>query len=262
MKKPFLLAACSFGAFLLLSSLASAQVTGAGVQTGMGTFADIINTFNRTVVKALGTLFMSGAVVAFLFGLAKFVWGLREGDPKVLTNGKQFMIWSLVALFVMFSVYGIIKFFQGFVPGLGQTTITIPEVNYGTGGTGNNVGNQQQTFTCPDGVTKYYDQSDYNTVCSNSNNNQNNNQNSQKANGEQCTLPSNCLSGNCQAGPYGSQCAPPVGAKANGAQCTLPSECASGNCQAGQYGSQCAPASGNGVTCPPDEFGNPQEPPC
>jgi succinate dehydrogenase/fumarate reductase cytochrome b subunit len=164
MKKTFALGTISTLVFLALTSFAQAQASAAGIQGGMGTFADIIKTFNETVVKALGTLIMSGAVVAFFYGLAHFIWGLREGDPKVITNGKQFMFWSLVALFVMFSVYGIIKFFQSnLLPGA-TYNITIPEVNYGgSGGTG--ASSQTKPFTCPDGVTTYFDPSQASVVC-------------------------------------------------------------------------------------------------
>lgn len=174
MKKSFLLATFSFGAFLVITSLASAQVSSAGVQAGMGTFAELINTFNKTVVKALGTLFMSGAVVAFFYGLARFILGLRGGEPKVIANGKEFMIWALTALFVMFSVYGIVRFFQGFVPGLNQNTITIPEIIYG-GGAGAAATNNEASVrkTCPDGVHFYYDSFDYNINCIQSNNQNN-----------------------------------------------------------------------------------------
>ena len=153
MKNPFILANISLATFLTLTTLTSAEGGAAGVQAGMGTFADLINTFNQTVVKALGTLFMSSAVVAFFYGLARFIWGLREGETKSITNGKQFMIWSITALFVMFSVYGIIRFFQSFVPGLNQNTITIPEINYGgSGSSGSSVGSGGTSGTSGSGV--------------------------------------------------------------------------------------------------------------
>lgn len=176
MKKVYILAIASCSVSLLLSSVyVSAQVSAIGVEQGMGTFANLITTFNTTIVKALGTLFMSGAVVAFFFGLAKFILGLREGKTDVITNGKQFMIWALVALFVMFSVYGIIRVVQGMFPGLENNTITIPEIRYGGGGSGGGAagtgGSAAGTvYTCPNG-TKYYDLSDYSVVCNNVNNN-------------------------------------------------------------------------------------------
>lgn len=136
MKKNLTLVTATFATFLLFSSFASAQVSAVGAQQGLTTFAGLITTFNNTVVKALGTLFLSGAVVAFFFGVAKFIWGLREGKADAITNGKQFMIWSLVGLFVMFSVYGIIKVAQSLVPGLNATSIDVPNFNIGGNGLG------------------------------------------------------------------------------------------------------------------------------
>ena len=122
---------------LLLTSSASAQVTSA--QQGFSTFAGLVNNFNSTVVKALGTLFMSGAVVAFLWGIVQYIWGVREGKPEKISAGNQFMIWGLVALFVMFSVYGIIRFMQKVTGTDTNNTITIPGINLGgSSGTTNN----------------------------------------------------------------------------------------------------------------------------
>ena len=176
--------------FFLLPALLSAQVTAASAQQGLTTFAGIITTFNNTIVKALGTLFMSASVVAFFYGIVQYVWGIRGGKIEAINAGKEFMIWALLALFVMFSVYGIIKFFQKIVPGLDSTSITIPNVIFegsaggggtagsgavggaGTGGgtAGSGGVNQQQTvYTCPDGITKYYNQSDYTLACTSRN---------------------------------------------------------------------------------------------
>ncbi len=161
--------------FFLLPALLSAQVTAASAQQGLTTFAGIITTFNNTIVKALGTLFMSASVVAFFYGIVQYVWGIRGGKIEAINAGKEFMMWALLALFVMFSVYGIIKFFQKIVPGLDSTSITIPNVIFegsaGGGGTAGSGGvNQQQTvYTCPDGITKYYNQSDYTLACTSRN---------------------------------------------------------------------------------------------
>ena len=136
MKKSFTFTLLTLTTFFVFSHFASAQVSAVGAQQGLTTFASLITTFNNTVVKALATLFLSGAVVAFFFGVATFIWGLREGKTDAITNGKQFMIWSLVGLFVMFSVYGIIKVAQSLVPGLNATSITVPDFNMGGNGLG------------------------------------------------------------------------------------------------------------------------------
>ena len=48
------------------------------------------------------------AFLLFFWGLAKFV--LHAGDSKQLDEGKQFMIWGVVALFVLVSFWGILQF--------------------------------------------------------------------------------------------------------------------------------------------------------
>ncbi len=134
MKKSFILAIVSFTSFFLLSSFASAQQglanSALGAEQGINTFACLINVFTSQIISALGIFFLSAGVVAFFYGVVQYIWGLRQGDPTKAKVGNQFMIWGLVGLFVMFSVYGIIKIAQSLIPGLSDTTITIPEVNF------------------------------------------------------------------------------------------------------------------------------------
>lgn len=51
------------------------------------------------------------ALVAFLWGLAKFIFRVG-GDEKAVESGRTLMIWGVVALFVMVSVWGIVAFFE------------------------------------------------------------------------------------------------------------------------------------------------------
>ncbi len=127
--------------FLIISGLlfvpmiVAAQATPiTDVTAGINSFAGVVNLFTTQVVKAVSTLFLSLALVAFFFGIVQFIWGTREGDATKAKNGKQFMLWGMIALFVMFSVYGIIKFGQGVLfNGRDVTTIQIPSFNFGTG---------------------------------------------------------------------------------------------------------------------------------
>ncbi|MGM0629325.1 MAG: hypothetical protein ACQESA_02775 [Patescibacteria group bacterium] len=66
---------------------------------------DFLNVIDRLVlvVLALGLVF-------FLWGMAKFI--LRADSDTEREKGKQVMIWGLIALFVMVSVWGIIAFIQ------------------------------------------------------------------------------------------------------------------------------------------------------
>jgi hypothetical protein len=111
---------------LVLSSVTSSVFA---QESGFTTVGTLISTFTQTVVKSVGTLFIALAVVAFLFGIVQYIWGLREGDAKKVKDGNSFMIWGLVALFVMFSVYGIISLAQGVLfNGKLNNSIVIPEI--------------------------------------------------------------------------------------------------------------------------------------
>jgi Type IV secretion system pilin len=48
------------------------------------------------------------AFLLFFWGLAKFV--LNAGDIKSLDEGKQYMIWGVIGLFVLVSFWGILQF--------------------------------------------------------------------------------------------------------------------------------------------------------
>lgn len=137
MKKSFILVGASLTSFFILSASVYAQgSTADDAKAGITTLAGLVTTFTDTLVKSVGTLFLSAGVVAFFYGIVKYIWGSREGNAKAIEDGNKFMTWALLALFVMFSVYGIIKFAQN-VLGLKEVnTITIPEVNFKRESTG------------------------------------------------------------------------------------------------------------------------------
>ena len=67
---------------------------------------------------------VSLALLGFFWGLAKFVFRI-EGNEKAVEEGKRVMKWGLLALFVIVSVWGIVRYFQNSLNLFG-----------GTGGTG------------------------------------------------------------------------------------------------------------------------------
>lgn len=133
MKKSFIIATVSLTSFFVLSSVVFAQGATANTAiTGINSLSGIVEAFTSTLVKAVGTLFLAGGVVAFFYGVVQYIWGIREGVPAEITKGNKFMGYGLLALFVMFSVYGIIQFAQGTImPGVDFKNIVIPELNFG-----------------------------------------------------------------------------------------------------------------------------------
>lgn len=186
--------------------------TTGSVSTGIKSLADLINVFTSNVVKALATLFLSLALLAFFYGIVEYIWGRRKGDVTATKTGNQFITWGLVALFVMFSVYGIIKLAQGFFGMQNVTTIEIPNIQFG--GAGGPV--------------------DPNATGGG------------KANGVTCIASSECNSYYCSAGVCAVNTVDPnaTGGKANGVTCTANSQCSSNYCNSS---SKCATSGGGGT---------------
>lgn len=84
-----------------LPGVASAQPT--GVKDLIKTVGGLLNPLIAIVVAV--------ALLVFFWGLAKFIFRLG-GDEKAVEEGKRIILWGLIALFVMVSVWGIISFMQ------------------------------------------------------------------------------------------------------------------------------------------------------
>jgi succinate dehydrogenase/fumarate reductase cytochrome b subunit len=111
--------------YFLLASTAFAQTTSS---TGLSGF---LNNITTNVIGAVVTLFLSLAVVGFFYGIVKFIIASRDGVTESMKEGKQFMLWGLISVFVMFSVWGIIKFSQISLFGnsFDFTKINIPSID-------------------------------------------------------------------------------------------------------------------------------------
>ena len=128
--------------FVSIPTLVFAQDGVTQITKGFGSFKTIIDTFTQTIVRSLATLFATAAMVAFFFGIVQFIWGSRDGDATKAKNGKNFMLWGLIALFVMFSVWGIVNYAQRIFGIQGQNTIIIPQIELGNGKAPTNSGSQ------------------------------------------------------------------------------------------------------------------------
>lgn len=63
------------------------------------------------IVKLLIPIVFGLALLFFFWGLAQFI--LNAGDEKTREDGKQRMLWGIVAMFVLASIWGIIGFLAG-----------------------------------------------------------------------------------------------------------------------------------------------------
>lgn len=77
------------------------------------------------LISMLPPILLGAAVVVFFWNLIKFLTS-KEADGKA--KGKQFMIWSLVAIFIMVALWGIIAFFGDMI-GINPTaTVQAPQL--------------------------------------------------------------------------------------------------------------------------------------
>ena len=70
---------------------------------------DLLDNFIN-IMDVLIPVFIGVAVVVFFWGLVKFI--AHADDAKAVEEGKQFMVWGIVGLFVIVALWSIVGFIQ------------------------------------------------------------------------------------------------------------------------------------------------------
>ncbi len=96
-----------FGVFL--SALLLPMYAFAGTVTASSDAFDIIDILVGIVERVIPVL-IGGAVIVFFWGIVKFV--AHADDEKAVTEGKQFIIWGLVGLFVIVAMWSLVGYIQ------------------------------------------------------------------------------------------------------------------------------------------------------
>ncbi len=114
-----------------LVALALVAVLPVFAHAQLGNIENIVEAIGRLV--ELATPIVVGiALLVFFWGLVKFIFASGDGDAK--EQGKNLMIGGIIALFVIVSIVGIIRFI-GSAVGVDQGgTLPVPGVEDGTGG--------------------------------------------------------------------------------------------------------------------------------
>jgi len=73
-------------------------------------FPELVKIF-LDLIKLILPVLMGAAVVVFFWGIVKFI--TKAGDEKAIKEGRSLMFWGLIALFVMLSFWGIMRFTYG-----------------------------------------------------------------------------------------------------------------------------------------------------
>lgn len=103
------------GSLLAVLSVALPSLAGAV------TFLDTLNLINR-FLNALVPMIITIAIIWFFWGLVQYLTKIGEEKSEAI----QHMIWGVVAIFVMVSIWGIIKLLQSTFK-VGDTNPVVPK---------------------------------------------------------------------------------------------------------------------------------------
>lgn len=104
--------------FFLFPALTHAQ--------DLGTFLGQIEGYMDTLIPLAASL----AFLVFLVGIVRFIWNADNEEKR--KDGKQQLLWGIIALFVVFAIWGIIAVIAGtFNIGVGgKVTPPVVDCNY------------------------------------------------------------------------------------------------------------------------------------
>ena len=72
--------------------------------------SDLITTAQSLVQDYLIPIAFALCLLYFFWGIAQYIRG--AGDEKAVEEGRRIMVWGVVALFIVFSIWGIIGFIK------------------------------------------------------------------------------------------------------------------------------------------------------
>lgn len=74
------------------------------------TIGELMENLTEQILSPLIGILMTAALVAFFYGVVKYLAKLSSDKDRAA--GKDLMIWGVVALFVMVSVWGLVNFIR------------------------------------------------------------------------------------------------------------------------------------------------------
>lgn len=73
----------------------------------VGAATEVMNRLVTYLLNPLILVIFAAGFFLFVWGLVQFLWSLNQGGKD--TDGKQHMLWGIVGMFIMVSVYGILS---------------------------------------------------------------------------------------------------------------------------------------------------------
>lgn len=110
--------------FYVAPSLAFAQGEPDACSAPIENISSLLNLVGCIIRSAVIPLLITLAVIVFIVGVLKYIAGADDSAKR--EDGRKFMIYGIVALFVMISIWGLVGILQGTF-GLGNA-IYIPQM--------------------------------------------------------------------------------------------------------------------------------------
>lgn len=91
----------------------------------LGNIETLVRSVGRLIDLAL-PIVVAIALLGFFWGLVKFIFA--QGNEEAKADAKKIMLWGLIALFVMVSVWGLVRFIGNAFNIQQGDTIVVPRV--------------------------------------------------------------------------------------------------------------------------------------
>jgi hypothetical protein len=126
MKKIKVLFSAFISSLVFVPALAFAQSpssTGVSLNSLSSALQDVGTLINRVIPLLVGV-----AVVIFIFGIVRFI--LAAGDAEKRTEGRKYMVYSIIAIAVMLSVWALVAFVRNTfgLTGQNNTPTDFPQI--------------------------------------------------------------------------------------------------------------------------------------
>ena len=109
---------------IVYAALAFAPVL-AFAQANLNGISNLVTQAGQIVAKVIPIMFAI-AIIYFFWGLIQFIRG--AGDPKARAEGRGIMIYGVIAIAVMISIYGLVFWLQNTLGVGNQTSLPLPTV--------------------------------------------------------------------------------------------------------------------------------------
>ena len=112
--------------FIISSSFVLIFFSGAGFVMAQFGNAQSLLIQTKILINLLFPVVGGLALLYFFWGLAKFI--LAAGDEEAREKGKSIMIWGIVALFIIVSVWGLVAWLGTLLGIEAGSNVTIPNI--------------------------------------------------------------------------------------------------------------------------------------